>query len=103
MTAVLDVQDLTFSYPRRPTLLKGVSFSVDAGEVLCLLGPNGTGKTTLLRCLIRISKMSGGTVTIHGRDAHAIENDIGAGAGKRACVCQSDTAGRTGHDSRLAF
>jgi iron complex transport system ATP-binding protein len=65
---VLDVEDLTFAYPGRPRLLKGIWFSVGAREVMCLLGPNGTGKTTLLRCLIRISKPASGTVRVLGRD-----------------------------------
>lgn len=34
------------------TVLKDVSFTVESGEVLCLLGPNGTGKTTLFKSIL---------------------------------------------------
>lgn len=49
---MLEVEDLCFSYRTRRDVLRGVSFTLDAGDILCLLGSNGTGKTTLLRCLL---------------------------------------------------
>ena len=45
---MLDVRDLAFGFPGH-TIGRGVSFSLGAGEVLCVLGPNGGGKTTLFR------------------------------------------------------
>lgn len=65
---ILSVEDISFAYPRRPDLINGISFSVDKGDVLCLLGPNGTGKTTLLRCLLGINKIKRGRIRIGGRD-----------------------------------
>ncbi|MCC7371679.1 MAG: ABC transporter ATP-binding protein [Chloroflexi bacterium] len=65
---MLQVDGLSFAYPGRPPTLHGVGFGVGAGEVLCLLGPNGTGKTTLLRCLVRLAKPSNGAISIGGRD-----------------------------------
>jgi iron complex transport system ATP-binding protein len=64
---VLSVEDVSFAYPRRSDLIKGITFSVDKGDVLCLLGPNGTGKTTLLRCLLGINKIKRGGIRIGGR------------------------------------
>jgi iron complex transport system ATP-binding protein len=64
----LCVEDLSFAYPKRPSLINGVSFSVDKGDVLCLLGPNGTGKTTLMRCLLGINKIKRGRIKIGGFD-----------------------------------
>ena len=47
---MLEVTDIHYSYrPRSREVLQGVSFTLDDGEILCLLGSNGTGKTTLLR------------------------------------------------------
>lgn len=63
------VDDLTFSYRKGlRDVLQGVSFTLSEGEILCLLGSNGTGKTTLLRCLLGFSRPKSGSVTIDGRD-----------------------------------
>lgn len=65
---MLSVQGIRFGYdPERP-VLADVSFSMDRGDVVCLLGPNGTGKTTLLRCLMGLSRPQAGTVELDGRD-----------------------------------
>jgi NitT/TauT family transport system ATP-binding protein len=48
-------------------VLDTVSFSVEAGEFVCLLGPNGCGKTTLLRIIGGIERASRGRVTLDGR------------------------------------
>lgn len=63
----LVVNGLFFNYDKRPNLLNGVSLSVARGDVLCLLGPNGTGKTTLLRCILGILKIKQGEIHIGGR------------------------------------
>jgi polar amino acid transport system ATP-binding protein len=47
-------------------VLKGVSLSVDRGEVKVVLGPSGSGKSTLLRCINRLSPADGGEVAVDG-------------------------------------
>jgi iron complex transport system ATP-binding protein len=66
MSALLTVQNLTFSYPGVPTLpiFREVSFSVDASNVFCLLGPNGTGKSTLLKCVANVLQGWHGTILL---------------------------------------
>lgn len=64
----LVARSLTFSHEPGIPQFDGVSFTVRAGEVLCLLGPNGTGKTTLLRCLLGALRPERGSVTVDGRD-----------------------------------
>lgn len=50
----LEVSDLVFSYGGAD-VLKSVSFCADRGERIAVLGPNGVGKSTLFRCLLRLS------------------------------------------------
>lgn len=47
-------------------VLKGVSLSVDKGEVVAVIGPSGSGKSTFLRCLNRLELIDKGTITIEG-------------------------------------
>ena len=63
----LEVTDIDFSYNGRPVLSE-VSFSLDRGQVLCVLGVNGAGKSTLLKCLNRILKPQRGSVLVDGED-----------------------------------
>lgn len=64
---ILSVQGVGFGYTKKP-LLQRVSFSVKKGDSLCLLGPNGTGKTTLLRCILGVNKFSVGQILLNGKD-----------------------------------
>jgi iron(III) transport system ATP-binding protein len=48
--------------------LNDVSFSIDRGELICLLGPSGCGKTTLLRAIAGLDPQSSGTIGLGGRD-----------------------------------
>jgi ABC-type polar amino acid transport system ATPase subunit len=60
---MLDVRNLTFSYPNKP-ILKDVSLSIAPGGITVLIGPSGTGKTTLLRCLALLEPPQSGTISI---------------------------------------
>lgn len=63
----LEVCDLGFRYGE-DWIFKDVSFSVESGDLLAVMGPNGVGKTTLLRCLNGILKPSAGKVIVNGED-----------------------------------
>ena len=76
MTALLDVRDLHVAYGKIEAV-KGISFTVDEGEVVTLIGTNGAGKTTTLRTLSGLLHPVTGTVafagaTIVGVPAHKI-------------------------------
>ena len=64
---MLCVEHLRFWYRPGRAVLEDVTFSQEGGEILCLLGPNGTGKTTLLRCLLGLSQPRGGCITLDGQ------------------------------------
>ena len=67
---ILSVNGISFAYRGVP-VLENVTFSLAEGEMAALLGPNGTGKTTLLRAINGILRPAGGTVLMESRDALA--------------------------------
>ncbi len=64
----LRVRNLRKSYRKRP-VIRDVSLDLDRGEVVALLGPNGSGKTTCFYAIAGLLTPEGGSVTIDGRDA----------------------------------
>ena len=64
---MIEVKDLHFSYGGRP-ILQGVSFTVEQGECVAVLGNNGAGKSTLVTCINRILRPQSGTVLVDGED-----------------------------------
>jgi iron complex transport system ATP-binding protein len=68
---MLEVRDLAFGFPGR-TVGRDVSFALAAGEVLCVLGPNGGGKTTLFRTVLGLLDAHGGTVMLQGEKLQAL-------------------------------
>jgi NitT/TauT family transport system ATP-binding protein len=59
---VLDVSGLTLSYGAEP-VLEGANLRVDTGQFVSLVGPSGSGKSSLLRAIIGLQGPSAGTVT----------------------------------------
>jgi ABC-type polar amino acid transport system ATPase subunit len=64
-STILAVSGLKKSFGQRQ-VLKGVDLTVDRGEVICILGPNGCGKSTFLRCLNLLEQYQEGTVRLDG-------------------------------------
>lgn len=69
--AMISVRDLRVSYGGRE-ILHGISFDVQRGETLVILGGSGSGKSTLLRTLVGLEKPSSGEVWIRGKNFAAI-------------------------------
>ena len=64
---MLQVEHLEYWYRRNTPVLKDVSLSIRKGDILCLLGPNGTGKTTLLRCILGLQHPKSGRILLDGK------------------------------------
>ena len=67
LTRAIEVNNLTKSFGNFQAV-KGVTFSVEEGEVFGLIGPNGAGKTTTMRMLSTLLQVTSGTATIFGKD-----------------------------------
>ena len=66
---MLELNNITLSYGSTP-ILRGVNLSVKRGDVVSIIGPSGTGKTTLLRCINHLAKPSAGTVRLDNIEMH---------------------------------
>lgn len=67
---MIEVRDLKKVYGHK-TVVDGVSFSVEQGEIFGILGPNGAGKTTSVECIGGLRKRDGGSITVAGMDPAA--------------------------------
>jgi len=63
---MIDISNLTFSYPGQPNLFDGFSISISEGECWSIIGPSGCGKTTLLYFMSHLIKPNSGSVRIDG-------------------------------------
>ncbi|MEO1712236.1 MAG: ATP-binding cassette domain-containing protein, partial [Bacteroidota bacterium] len=64
----LEVQDLRFRFTGRPVLLDQISFSVNPGELIAILGESGCGKSTLLQILQRFWQPESGKILVNGKN-----------------------------------
>ena len=73
---ILGIRHLSFAYDARP-VLQDIDFSVQAGTICCLLGPNASGKTTLFKCINGILSPQRGEVVVDGKNvAHLSRKGI---------------------------
>ena len=76
MTPVLEFRDAELAFGAR-TLWSGLNLDVAAGEFLAVLGPNGSGKTSLLKTILGQEHLSAGTLAFLGRPVHRGDDAIG--------------------------
>ena len=67
MEKVIDIQHLSKSFGTHE-VLKDIDFSVEKGEVVCIIGSSGSGKSTLLRCINLLERPSGGQIIYNGEN-----------------------------------
>lgn len=87
MEKVIDIQHLSKSFGAHE-VLKDIDFSVNKGEVVCIIGSSGSGKSTLLRCVNLLEKPSGGQIIYHGENILDDKHDIYAYRTKLGMVFQ---------------
>ena len=65
--SLFQVKNISFDYGGEE-IFSDISFSIQKGDVLCILGPNGTGKTTLIKCLNGLHDINSGEILINGEN-----------------------------------
>lgn len=78
MNTVLEVENIEKYYGNKGNLTKAIdkiSFQVDRGEFVGIMGASGSGKTTLLNCISTIDKVSGGTIKMNDFDITALKGN----------------------------
>jgi len=63
----VSAKEIIFAYHKEP-VIRGVNLRIEPSEILGIVGPNGSGKTTILKCINRILKPRSGQILIDGRD-----------------------------------
>ncbi|MGI5840361.1 MAG: ABC transporter ATP-binding protein [bacterium] len=64
----IDVEQVSYAYSGCAELFTDVSLRINTGQVICILGPNGIGKTTLLNCIANLAVPTAGRILVDGRD-----------------------------------
>lgn len=75
MPTMLDVQHLDHRYGGHEAV-RDVSFTVEAGQLACIVGPSGCGKSTMLRCVAGLVRPSSGSVRLHGDAVTGVPEDL---------------------------
>ncbi|MBQ1710278.1 MAG: amino acid ABC transporter ATP-binding protein, partial [Treponema sp.] len=74
MEEIIKVENIRKTFNDNVEILKGISFSVEKGEVLSIIGPSGSGKSTMLRCISQLETVTDGTIKICGKTL--VENGV---------------------------
>lgn len=71
----LAVRDLTMCYENGHTALRSLNLSVSAGEMVVVLGSNGSGKSTFMKCVVGLNRPTAGSVKVAGRDLATLSGE----------------------------
>ncbi len=72
----LELRRVTIGYDVTKPVLEDINFSVDTGEICCILGPNGVGKTTLFRSILKFMPILNGEIRIDGKDIRSWPHSV---------------------------
>lgn len=70
----MEMKNGTFAYNSKDNIFEDINFKIDNGDVFCILGANGTGKTTLLKCLNGLMKINSGEIFLKGQDIYSMNH-----------------------------
>lgn len=70
---ILEVENGCFGYPKQEEILTDINIKLEEGHILSVLGPNGIGKTTLLKCMIGLMPWSRGRSLLAGKDIRTLK------------------------------
>jgi zinc transport system ATP-binding protein len=70
MPLAIELRNVSFAYPQGPAVLRDVDLAVERGEFVAVAGPNGGGKTTLIRLALGLERPSRGDALLFGEPAH---------------------------------
>jgi zinc transport system ATP-binding protein len=79
MPLAVSLRDLSFSYPGGPPVLEGIDLDIPMGEFVGIAGPNGGGKTTLIRLALGLEKPTKGEALLWGQPADRFEDRVRLG------------------------
>ncbi|WP_050618709.1 ABC transporter ATP-binding protein [Intestinimonas massiliensis (ex Afouda et al. 2020)] len=109
MGHAIEVKSGCFSYFTGHEVLKDISFSLDAGKVMAVMGRNGIGKTTLIKCVVGLLKWNSGYSYINGKESKSTGAMKEIGYVPQAhkvsfpySVCDMVVFGKVGHSSYFA-
>ena len=71
---MIKAENLTFSYDGKKDIFHNISFHVPKGEIMAVLGANGVGKTTMMRCIMRFLHLNGGEVYLDGKNVKKLSD-----------------------------
>jgi zinc transport system ATP-binding protein len=77
MKSIISLKDVNFSYNNEPLVLENINFEIAEGEFLGIVGPNGGGKTTLLKLIMGLLKPNKGKITVFGKTPELARKKIG--------------------------
>ncbi len=70
---LIEIRNLSFAYGHK-TVINGLSHTINPGDYLVIKGKNGTGKTTLIKCLLGINPVKNGMIFFNGQDINSFNN-----------------------------
>lgn len=74
MNSLMEMRNCAFSYDEKDNVFEDINFSVGKGDVFCILGANGTGKTTLIKCLTGLMKLKSGDILLNNKNLYSLSN-----------------------------